>query len=607
MNDDKVFDLNNEGDVNSLQEKVSSANGEPVIVSFKEVGKEDIAIGVAVPKNHPASISYLSEISDFNDPSQDIYKQIELCRKLYTWEGIIGTVLDMYVDLSYGTMKVDGIKGNKKAQKLVEHLFRNVNKSGNNVVTGLEYLLRSIALEFYICGNVFIYSKWSNVVIEELKGKYKLPMNITTLDPMIIDIPRESVQFGNKVIQILRDRVFSDKFATREQKEKMMKHMPTKIRNRFGKDYAIELDPYYTYHIKRKGSMYGGWGIPYLTRSFSAIASKYRLRTLDNATIDGLINSITIFKIGDKELPETWSQSRLMAFSRLIRNPAASMLFVWTWDIDVLHIGPSGDILNFSDRYKDADSDILYSLGAPAALMTGQGERAGDVWASILFLMERLEEERHHAKAFVEDMILKVFEQNNITGLIPTIRLIKPKVNKDEIRNIVLGYYDRGLISKETADEEAGYDIVSETEKRTEEAKEMDKVMVQPSLPYTTNNPNPQTTSPKDVQKKDNTKKDTKTLETDQKPRKTTPRMEGNVRDRLRFIFESAFFTTDENTDKKQLLYNLGKDLYNFDDSKTTNLLGVSKDTYNDIVKEITSGSNKEEDIFDKLDKYFLQ
>jgi hypothetical protein len=603
------IDLNNKDQVNDFVKKVNASNN-PVKVKIYD-GDENFTYGVAVPKNNPNALDYLKDVKDYNNTDLDIYKQLDICRKLYIYEGVVGTAIDILVDLSYSPIKVFNIK-NSKAQKIANYFLENVNKGNNNISTGIDSLNRLIAFEYYTTSNVFLLPKWSNVYVSELKNKYKMPSNIYAIDPKIIEIPKETVQFGNKLIYLSLSKVFGQSYYI-DPKAKQIETMPLTIRNKIKKNITqILLNDYDIYHIKRRGSMYSGWGIPYLSRAFSSIASKRRLRALDDATIDGMVNSITIFKIGVKEDPNTWKPNRLTAFANLLRNPFATNTLVWGYDIDFIHIAPNGDVLNFTDRYKDANLDILHALGIPIAVLTGQGDKAGDVWASILFLMERLDAYRAEFKSYLEDILEKTMIENGFDNEKPKIRFIKPKINKEDLRNIVLALYDRGLISKETVLEESSYDIESEVNRRKEEkSTSIDKILERPEVPFSPKpggtTPNPQTLKPMVKKNKDNTK--TK-LDVNQKTKKPTKRLEGNTQDLIGELLIDICDQSSSIDDFKSKASNTIQSLYNFDDQLFKDNYNLDIDKCNALINKCVenyelSGGDVKQSIQISINEYF--
>lgn len=607
-------------DAQSLQNLANSVNESDNHVLVKVFDKDtmNFSYGVALPNNHPNAMDYLREIKDYSSYEKDIYKQIDICRKLYTYEGIVGTAIDILVDLSFSDIKVYNTK-NKKAKTLIDHWLENVNSVNFNISKGINPLNRSIAFEYYLTSNVFLYSKWSNVSVPDLSGKYRLPMSVMALDPKIIEIPQESVQFGGKTLRLNISKIFGTSLMSSQEEKNFKQSLPLKLRNSLSKNGSyIDLDHYNVYHIKRRGSMYAGWGVPYLARSFSSIASKRKLRTLDDSTIDGMINSITIFKIGDKDIPKTWEPARLNAFANLIKSPEASVTAVWGFDVDFIHISPSGEVLNFADRYKDCNTDIAHALGIPMSIITGSGEKAGDVWASILFLIERLEAFREEYKAFVEDNLTKIMDENGLSKEKPKVRFIKPKINKEDVKNIILAYYDRGLLSKESALEEIGVSIEEEIIRREQEkANKVDKILERPEVPFSPKaggkpggTPNPQTiNSPK----KKSTKKETKITNVNQKTKKASPRIDGSeenleetsCEERIEKLALSCW--SNERIDGLCVESAFGSidHIYDIDENGASEFFGKDRESVKSIINKALLASANESEILENIKFYY--
>src|SRR5690606_3437633 len=253
------YDLKDESQVQALTELVNSDNV-PVGVRIKSGDKEGFSFGYALPRNHPTSQQYLLNFRDYNTSGKTVADQIRLSKKLYENEGIVGTVIDNYVDLSMADIKFRKVK-NKDLQKILDYMFKNVNKGNNNISKGIPSLMRHCAKDFYLCGNVFPYIKFKAQSIGNSNKTWRFPQTIVTIDPEIIDIPAESIQFGNKQMIIRFSSLFAGKrFENVKHKQYTLDSLPTKIRNKVKKQEDIVLDPRQVYHMKRRGSTYSGWG-----------------------------------------------------------------------------------------------------------------------------------------------------------------------------------------------------------------------------------------------------------------------------------------------------------------------------------------------------------
>ena len=217
-----------------------------------------------------------------------------------------------------------------------------------------------------------------------------------------------------------------------------------------------------------------------MTRCFSAASILERLRELDESITSGLINLVTIFKVGTKEYPA--SPARLQKFASLLRNPKATTTLVWAHDIEMLQVGPDGKVLAFKDKYKDAKEDLLVALGIPPVLMSNP--QSGDAWVSILALVERLSDWRKVVSLWLEGVCNKIAEYNGYEDIKVTVKWERMNLtNETEVKNLILAFYDRGLLSAHTSLKEANYDYEHEIKNKTDEEKDADKLMP-PNLPF---------------------------------------------------------------------------------------------------------------------------
>jgi len=481
----EIVNLDSPDGAKQLHEKITNSK-EPQVITYKY--NDEIAVGMVVPRNHPTSFEYLRDVRDYNDFNANIKRQIELSRKLYIWEGPIGTAIDMLCDFASGPVKIERIK-NEKARKIIDFFAREVNRGYNNITTGLMALNHVVVFNYFVDGNVFLYNKWFKVKYGSRENEIaRLPMLVVPIDPLLIDIPSQSINFGNKVIRIDLSKMLhgSGSWNFSIKQDDLLKLLPLKIRRRIKKgDRYLELSADEIYHIKRRGTSFGAWGVPYLTRLFNPIASKRRLRALDDDTTEGIINMITIFKIGDPKVPATLHPSRIQKFRSLLANPSASLTLAWSYDIDVLQVGPKGEILNFSDKYKQSNYDIITALGVPASLITGQMDRSSDVWLALNMLFTKLSTYKHEFAEYIRYLINRILQENGFTDENPIVRMPSSKIKQQDIRNQILSLWDRGLLSLQTAIEEAGYDFDAELHKRKEEHKEqLADVFVRPDLPF---------------------------------------------------------------------------------------------------------------------------
>lgn len=444
-----------------------------------------LAMGLKVPTSVKVPVSYLDDLRKYKDIYNDIYKQISVCNKLYRYNSHIGNGVDILNDFAVTKVRPNST-GKKELDEILQYWFDTVNSDNTNTLPGIYPITQEMGLEWFTSGNAFPYEKWKNV--EYKNGNIKLP-DIYMLNPEAIEIPAGPIAFGQEVIYLKNDSALLGKILSdgrNDPEAALLKQaIPRSILQSI-KDsgstwtQSIRLNPKYIKHLKRKAKNYQAWGVPYLTRCFSAASILERLRELDESITSGLINLVTIFKVGTKEYPA--SPARLQKFASLLRNPKATTTLVWAHDIEMLQVGPDGKVLAFKDKYKDAKEDLLVALGIPPVLMSNP--QSGDAWVSILALVERLSDWRKVVSLWLEGVCNKIAEYNGYEDIKVTVKWERMNLtNETEVKNLILAFYDRGLLSAHTSLKEANYDYEHEIKNKTDEEKDADKLMP-PNLPF---------------------------------------------------------------------------------------------------------------------------
>lgn len=474
--------------------------------AWDEDSGEELAIGVVVPGRTKTSIKYLENARDYNVKPESVQRQIELSNMIYYWEGVVGTTIDLFIDFAVTDLILQGLPENSREYAICKHWLDEVNSGSNNMVSGARALAKELLLDYFIAGNVFpfrVYSRVPGANIRSIKvrgGNYSLPMSIYPINPMNIHIPDHSILIGNKeiwlkfeddVIEMLTGDLDGD--ITRA----ILSGLPSAMQAQLKKEGRVKLPDDQVTHIKRRSRGYEAWGRPFLARAFQAIAMKKKIQALDETTIDGLINNIVIFKVGDPDefkqtqTRKTWSRNRLAHFAALISNPNPSNYLVWTPDVDVIQVGPGESVVQFDRKYEQADRDILKALGIPTVLISGEGasaDRSENVWVSVSGLMERLDNARNQIKIYLEEILFEILKRNKLPiNRKPKLKWRKMNLrNEKEVREFVTNWWDRGVLGTRTSLEELGYTDYDEIRRvrKDESSSGDDKVFKPRELPF---------------------------------------------------------------------------------------------------------------------------
>jgi hypothetical protein len=470
-------------------------------------------VGVVVPKGLRSNLSYLKNAREYAiAPDNDIHDQIRMSNVMYYREGMVGTAIDIFCDYAATKMDVDGV--GQKERDILTWWIDNVNRDNHNMTTGLQGLVNELMLEYWLAGNVFSFRVDQDIPSQEIGSKnirnklLRLPMEVYLIDPMFIEIPEYPTIIGNKQIYMKLDNdLLSILRSGEDESQAILDGLPPNIRNAIQRGVdKIELPMDFITHIKRKGRGYQTWGVPFLTKCFGEFARKKKLQALDEATIDGLINQITVFKIGDlkDETRQTWDPRRLRAFASLLAQPNHTNYLVWSPDVEVEVVGPSESILSFDSKYEQVDKQILKAIGIPTVLLAGEGAAAdraeGNAYVALSSLMEKIEAARNQVKQYLETVMFEILKANKARGVDvnikkrPRVRWAKPNlINEKEFREFVLSRYDRGLLPHSTTINEAKYSFDEIVEKKIEEQEEgvgidtkkpVEEVFIPPELPF---------------------------------------------------------------------------------------------------------------------------
>lgn len=449
-----------------------------------ELKEGQLAMGYRVPTSVKVPVSYLDELRSYKDVYNDIYRQIEVCNKLYKYNGIIGSAVDILVDFAV-TEVYPQSTGNQALDDLLLYWFKNVNEDNLSIMSGIYPIMQEIGLEWFTSGNAFPYTKWENVDIDG--GTFKLPHQIIMINPAAIEIPAESIAFGQKIIYLkddlnLRNNLTRDGRSFKEAallKQVIPRSVVNKAKEFNRTTGPIRLDPKFVTHLARKNKSYQVWGVPYLSRCFSAASTLERLRQLDESITTGLMNLVTIFKVGTELQPA--SPARLAQLANLLKNPKATTTLVWAHDLEVTQVGPDGKLLAFKDKYNDAKQELLTAMGIPPTLMSIAQQ--GDAWVSILSLVERLSNWRRLMTIWLEKQCDNISLYNGHKEKVKVKWNRMHLANEAEVKNLILTFYDRGLISVHTALRDSSYDYDAELSQKKAEKKDQ-TAFAPPILPF---------------------------------------------------------------------------------------------------------------------------
>lgn len=438
---------------------------------------------------YKTSVSYTSSDTPYTGAIKvptDPHEQMQLARDITIVEPVVGTVIDIMGDLM-------GTKFDLECDDSeVKDFFEEFNKQ-----VGMQDLVQRIAREYYLSGNVPIYRDLD---------KEGIPLKYTILNPLYTHVD-SSLLFDTEVISIdvsseLKNLAEADDEVAKELKKQIPAFILKQLSNSKKTDKII-LPPDRVSRICRKKQDYEKYAKPYLARVFEPVLFKQKLRLMDLSTIEGLINQLLVVTIGNEKMPATKKQLKTAA--ELFATPKKAFTIIWPNNIKVEIIPPQGLETLDQDKYKQVNEDIALGLGVPRVIIDGSGTNFSTAFVAVTAWLERIDRERYALKSWMEEQYKDIAKKVGLKTY-PTVRFDKSRLRQETyIRQVLNPLYEKGLLSDDTAIEEAGFNYEDELTKKKRNW-ENKKYFSPPNLPYSGNNQGgAEPGEPHDYDKKENT------------------------------------------------------------------------------------------------------
>lgn len=457
---------------------------------------------------------------------EEFVKINSLCRFFYRTEPVVSTVINKLVEIGINDLVFS-------KNKLSENEFR--------VFTALKPRLlefaEQIAQEFMLSGLVIPeigYSKNNDKQFIFSLGikKYTslvLPESLTLRDPSQIKIktswlgdkPSFFMKIPEDIIKFIKSKgKYPDGKEDKELYDKLVAAFPdfVKLVNKGEKEILIENDNI----IRRKYTADNQYPIPYVSPSLDALQHKRKLRRMDYTLIDKVISAILHVKVGDKDFPITDSEEDQAYLDDLrtqlrMRGNSEQLMerifqLITNHTVELSWIFPNVEILLNEKKYDDINQEILFGLGFPRVLITGEAARTGtsDPELATLAPVKTMENFRRKIIEVIRNICVEVSLRNNFKSS-PDVEFAG--LNLHAFADFVAGLtqlYNASALSRTDLARVYGYDFLDQLDKLEKENTELTKrnlPTVGPNpfgSPTTNNGGNQDNTSnnPSDLKKK---------------------------------------------------------------------------------------------------------
>jgi hypothetical protein len=158
---------------------------------------------------------------------------------------------------------------------------------------------------------------------------------------------------------------------------------------------------------------------------------------------------------------------------------------------------PPLDVLLDDARYKDINQDIIFGMGFPRVLITGESERSNTSNSEFAMMpaIKTVDKLRKEIIKIIEDIVFEISEYNNFNSF-PSVTFAPLDMHEFKTFIDSLGkLYDSGNLSRESYAKVFGYNWDEEIKRRVEEQKVIEETNI-PEFQPQPHSQNPQFGTP---------------------------------------------------------------------------------------------------------------
>ncbi len=483
-------------------------NGFSIAPSKKKLTKKNLAgiesssYGVSNPWVTPSQVdkyTSLHRLVDSNDPNSSYHQIVETCRFQYRHDPVASSVINKIIDIAINGIVFHGLQGGKvkdNQRKAIESLRFPLKKFAE--YCALEYLTSGLLIPEWEFTKVTDTRELRKVGIKNIKSLY-FPTKmwaynaegVDILSPMVgsdasyfLKIPEELATF------IKGKGTYGNGVKDPAKFKEIKKEFPELVKAINDGQTAVLLDPQFTF--RRKLLTDSPFPTPYLYPVLESLKHKRQIRKMDYSLASRVTSAILQFKVGSDLFPVTESdddmltalQSQVNWNSSTGANYQERIYALFTHHlVDISWVTPDMKALLDDVKYKSVNRDILYGLGFPNVLVTGENERTQSSDADIALISpeKTMENMRTDILQAIECILFDFLDKNRwgnleITATFSPINLKSFKDFSDGLQFL----YTHGNLSRESITKVFGFDIVEELNKRADEDELLEDLDVTP-------------------------------------------------------------------------------------------------------------------------------
>lgn len=403
---------------------------------------------------------------------QDVLAAYRLCEYYWTVEGDVRQTIETPMDLAVRPLTF------AHKDKGVVRTFTELY--GPNYLD-MDTVIPDMWLSLELYGSAYPMEIWSLRVPDrlrlnamcrgELTPLVSHPQQITCLNPKYIYVGKQPFSGSNSLMLSPTDN------ATKEFRQQILDlRVPPMSYNALSYDiheylvwsWNIPLDNNCVTQLRDKANNFIRYPWPSLMSCFRTISTRQVLEEMVRATIEGTKNQLWAFLLGNEDKPATAQE--IQALQNTVAGLAGLRTghIVWRGNLRVEIYAPVVDSLMSNDKWTLLTDHLYRQRGISKKVVAGDSEQpVGSDDVDVKVLIERLKYKRNQIQKWLDAFTRKVAILSGDPALIklardgdlPRIKMSDFGINvQDQIKNQITPLYQAGLLSPQTALQQAGYD-----------------------------------------------------------------------------------------------------------------------------------------------------
>ena len=401
---------------------------------------------------------------------KDYYEIINICYHFYRTDPIVSNTLNKVLDIGFKDYTLQ----RKDCTDEEYRVYSAINEA-------LVWNLRDLGLEYMLSGLVIPEATWTAKTGAEIHPSlppnevYEIPDILWKRDPFSIKLRKTPIPTRVVVtvtpseddIYFIKNKgVYPDGTKDKETYNLLRKQYPSYVRAvKAGKvDFKLE-DPHL---IRRNPLPDSPYPNPYLMPILEPLEHKRNLRKMDYAIAARVITAIMQIKMGSDEFPitseddETVMELRNQFKWRYTGNNFERLFQLFTnHTIDIEWITPDVDALLDDSKYDSVNLDILFGLGFPRIMLTGETAKTGTSQAEFALMSpgETIKAIRGATLSWPKSLYQEMRERNNFINLPEPMFSELRLYDLAKLMEVADLVYQRGALSKKTLANIAGFNF----------------------------------------------------------------------------------------------------------------------------------------------------